>query len=127
MLIAAWAAYKTRGATMPSARSSMAHSIVRLLHADHGPSLPGRGVTVPAWPSGAVHLVVGGWPAGHGLRMEASSLNFSIPAPLNRRPKSLQMLARDLEADTRQGAGRTGSIGRKANSVRSLVALLVII
>jgi hypothetical protein len=58
--------------------------------------------------------------------MEAAGLHFSIPAPLNRQPKRLQKLARDLEADTRQGAGKTGSIGRKANPVRSLALVLVI-
>ena len=73
-----------------------------------------------------MHLVVGEWRAGHGLRMEASSLNFSIPAPLNRRPKRLQMLAGNLEADTRKGAGKTTSIGIKANSVNDLAALLFI-
>jgi hypothetical protein len=64
---------------------------------------------------------------GHGLRMEMGRLHFSIPPPLNRRPKSLQMLARDLEADTRKGAGRTDSIGRKAHLYSILAALLVII
>src|SRR5215211_4734804 len=58
-----------------------------------------------AWPSGAVHLAGGGWRVGRGLRMEATRLNLSTPAPLNRRPKRLQMLARDLEAEDQQGAG----------------------
>jgi hypothetical protein len=37
------------------------------------------------------------------------------------------MLARDLEAGTRKGAGKTTSIGRKANLASSLAPLLVII
>jgi hypothetical protein len=37
------------------------------------------------------------------------------------------MLAGNLEADTRKGAGETTSIARKANLARSLVALLAII
>jgi hypothetical protein len=59
--------------------------------------------------------------------LEAAWLNLSSPASLNRRPKHLQMLARDLEADTRKGAGRTDSIGRKAHLYSILAALLVII
>jgi hypothetical protein len=58
--------------------------------------------------------------------MEATRLNISSPAPLNRRPKSLQMLARDLEADPRKGAGETGSIAPKANPAHDLAALLAI-
>jgi hypothetical protein len=60
------------------------------------------------------------------LRMEATRLNLSSLAPLNRRPKSLQMLARDLEAETRQGAGKTGSIATKANP-GSILALAIVI
>jgi hypothetical protein len=59
--------------------------------------------------------------------LEATCLNISILAPLNRRPKSLQMLAGNLEAETRQGAGKTASIATKASYVRSLALLVVII
>jgi hypothetical protein len=58
--------------------------------------------------------------------MEAAHLNFSSQPPLNRRPKLLQMLAGNLEADARQGAGKTGSIATKANPAHNLVALLFI-
>jgi hypothetical protein len=58
--------------------------------------------------------------------METGRLNLSIPAPLNRRPKRLQMLARDLEADTRKGAGKTASIATKSNHASSLALLIVI-
>jgi hypothetical protein len=58
--------------------------------------------------------------------MEAACLNLSSPAPVNRRPKRLQMLAGSLEADTRKGAGRTGSIATKSNHASSLALVIVI-
>ena len=62
-----------------------------------GPRLPEPARSrrqVPAWPSGAVRLVVGGWRVGHGLMLEAARLNLSIPAPLN------------------GSSGKSGSLGR---------------
>jgi hypothetical protein len=59
--------------------------------------------------------------------LEAARLNLSSSAPLNRRPKSLQMLALDLEAEPPAGAEENGYICRKGNQSSILVLLLVII
>jgi hypothetical protein len=61
------------------------------------------------------------------LMLEAARLHFSTPAPLNRRPKRLQMLAWDLEADPGKGTGRTTSIAQKSSSARSLALVFFII
>jgi hypothetical protein len=80
-----------------------------------------------ARPSGAVHLAGGGWRMGHGLRVEATRLNFSIPAPLNPVRKPLPLLARDLKAEPLAGMRETGSIAGKACPCSILALLLAII
>jgi hypothetical protein len=64
---------------------------------------------------------------GHGLRMEATRLNFSIPAPLNPAHKPLFLLPWDLEAEPPAGAAESGSIAGKSSYDSDLAYLLAII